>query len=106
MLLLFVYITLTQTWLQVSVNIIEDYIILGGMEFVSMHAASIAKLLDLIVGNVNDRGLLSTLPVIDTLIQVLSKYSREVDSQILGCSKISLFSSSVYLFIFKKKMKK
>ncbi|PON51222.1 Coatomer beta subunit [Parasponia andersonii] len=39
------------------------------MEFLSMHAASIAKLLDLIVGNVNDRGLLSALPVIDTLIQ-------------------------------------
>ncbi|KAM6582760.1 hypothetical protein CsatB_009762 [Cannabis sativa] len=55
--------------LQVSVNIIEDYIILGGMEFLSMHAASIAKLLDLVVGNVNDKGLLSILPVIDTLIQ-------------------------------------
>ncbi|KAF4348903.1 hypothetical protein F8388_023308 [Cannabis sativa] len=48
--------------LQVSVNIIEDYIILGGMEFLSMHAASIAKLLDLVVGNVNDKGLLSILP--------------------------------------------
>ncbi|GLT92723.1 hypothetical protein SLE2022_105470 [Rubroshorea leprosula] len=34
-----------------------------------MHVASVAKLLDLIVGNVNDRGLNSTLPVIDILIQ-------------------------------------
>lgn len=55
--------------LQVSVNIIESYIILGGTEFLNMHASSVAKLLDLIVGNVNDKGLLSTLPVIDILIQ-------------------------------------
>ena len=75
---LFAYITFTRIWLQVCINIIEDYIILGGMEFLSMHAASIAKLLDLIVGNVNDRGLLSTLPVIDTLIQVLHKHYMEV----------------------------
>ncbi|GKV06058.1 hypothetical protein SLEP1_g17989 [Rubroshorea leprosula] len=34
-----------------------------------MHVASVAKLLDLIVGSVNDRGLNSTLPVIDILIQ-------------------------------------
>ncbi|KAK8359855.1 hypothetical protein V6Z12_A04G123700 [Gossypium hirsutum] len=55
--------------LQVAVDITEGYIILGGREFLSMHASSVARLLDLIVGNVNDRGLLSTLPVIDILIQ-------------------------------------
>ncbi|KAB5520042.1 hypothetical protein DKX38_024361 [Salix brachista] len=55
--------------LQVAVNIMEDYIILGGTEFLRMHASSVAKVLDLIVGNVNDRGLLSTLPVIDILVQ-------------------------------------
>ncbi|KAJ1381211.1 Importin-beta, N-terminal domain [Sesbania bispinosa] len=55
--------------LQVAVNIIEDYIILGGNDFLSMHATNIAKILDLVVGNVNDKGLLSVLPVIDILIQ-------------------------------------
>nr|DAD26262.1 TPA_asm: hypothetical protein HUJ06_027730 [Nelumbo nucifera] len=55
--------------LQAAVNIIEGYIILGGTEFLNMHASSVAKLLDLIVGNVNDRGLLSMLPVIEILIQ-------------------------------------
>ncbi|KAK7260595.1 hypothetical protein RIF29_26778 [Crotalaria pallida] len=55
--------------LQVAVNIIEDYIILGGNDFLGMHATNIAKILDLVVGNVNDRGLLSLLPVIDILIQ-------------------------------------
>ncbi|KAE8711650.1 ARM repeat superfamily protein isoform 2 [Hibiscus syriacus] len=56
--------------LQVAVDITEGYIILGGREFLSMHASSVVKLLDLIVGNVNDRGLLSTLPVIDILIRI------------------------------------
>ncbi|XP_047154514.1 importin-11 [Vigna umbellata] len=55
--------------LQVAVNIIEDYIILGGNEFLSMHATNIAKILDLVIGNVNDKGLLSVLPVVDILIQ-------------------------------------
>ncbi|KAK0583705.1 hypothetical protein LWI29_001757 [Acer saccharum] len=55
--------------LQVAVNIIEGYIILGGTEFLSMHASSVAKLFDVVVGNVNDRGLLTILPVIDILIQ-------------------------------------
>ncbi|CAI0413047.1 unnamed protein product [Linum tenue] len=55
--------------LEVAVNIIEDYVILGGTEFLNMHAAAVAKLLDLIVGNVNNRGMRSILPVIDMLIQ-------------------------------------
>ncbi|XP_059427930.1 uncharacterized protein LOC132161765 [Corylus avellana] len=55
--------------LQVGVSIIEDYIILGGTEFLNMHASSVAKILDLVVGNVNDKGIISTLPVIDILIQ-------------------------------------
>ncbi|KVI11424.1 hypothetical protein Ccrd_010162 [Cynara cardunculus var. scolymus] len=55
--------------LDVAASIIEGYIILGGPEFLSMHASSVAKLFDLVVGNVNDRGLLSILPVIDVLIQ-------------------------------------
>lgn len=61
----------------------EDYIILGGVEFLSVHASTVAKILDLIVGNVNDKGLLSTLPVIDILIQVLDKYAGEVDNKLM-----------------------
>lgn len=72
--------------MQVSVNIIESYIILGGTEFLNMHASSVAKLLDLIVGNVNDKGLLSTLPVIDILIQVLTFRTSKC-----GSSKWKLF---------------
>lgn len=69
--------------MQVAVGIMEDYIILGGVEFLSVHASRVAKICDLIVGNVNDRGLLSTLPVIDILIQVLFRHSREVESKLM-----------------------
>ncbi|XP_074268667.1 uncharacterized protein LOC141592022 isoform X3 [Silene latifolia] len=55
--------------LTVAVEIVEDYIILGGIEFLRRHASNVAQLLDMIVGNVNDRGLLSVLPVIDILVQ-------------------------------------
>lgn len=60
----------TQFVVQVAANITEAYIILGASDFLSLHASSVAKLLDLVVGNVNDRGLLSILPVIEILIQV------------------------------------
>ncbi|XP_043724537.1 importin-11 [Telopea speciosissima] len=55
--------------LQVAVSIMESYIILGGAEFLNIHASSVAKLFELILENVNDRGLLSTLPIIELLIQ-------------------------------------
>ncbi|KAG0496362.1 hypothetical protein HPP92_001053 [Vanilla planifolia] len=55
--------------LQVVVEIIEAYIIFGGAEFLNQYASSVAKLLDGIVGNVNDKGLLSTIPILDILIQ-------------------------------------
>ncbi|KAG0500885.1 hypothetical protein HPP92_000957 [Vanilla planifolia] len=55
--------------LQVVVEIIEAYIIFGGAEFLNQYASSVATLLDGIVGNVNDKGLLSTIPILDILIQ-------------------------------------
>lgn len=53
-----------------TASIIEDYIVLGGLEFLNMHAQTLAKILDLVVGNVNDKGLLSILPLVDVLVQV------------------------------------
>ncbi|KAG8374436.1 hypothetical protein BUALT_Bualt11G0131600 [Buddleja alternifolia] len=55
--------------LKVVASIIEGYIILGGLEFLNMHAPTLAKVLDLVVGNVNDKGLLSILPLVDILVQ-------------------------------------
>lgn len=50
---------------------IESYIFLGGLDFLNMHASILAKILDLVIGNVNDRGLRSILPVVDVLVQVI-----------------------------------
>lgn len=58
--------------MQATVSIIEDYVISGGIGFLNRHGSSLAKLLDVIVGNVNDKGLLSILPVIDILVQVFT----------------------------------
>ncbi|CAI9097268.1 OLC1v1033653C1 [Oldenlandia corymbosa var. corymbosa] len=55
--------------LKVASSITEGYLVLGGTDFLAMHGSSIPKLLDLVIGNVSDRGLLSILPVIDLLIQ-------------------------------------
>ncbi|GAB2273810.1 hypothetical protein Dimus_008584 [Dionaea muscipula] len=59
--------------LKVVIEIVEDYIVLGGAEFLSKHASVVAKLLDMIVGNVTDVGLLSVLPVIELLVQCYPK---------------------------------
>ncbi|KAK9159126.1 hypothetical protein Scep_005700 [Stephania cephalantha] len=66
--------------LEVAVRIIESYIILGGTDFLNMHASSLAKLLDAIVGNVNDRGLKSTLPVIEILLQCFPREAPQLIS--------------------------
>lgn len=66
---------LTALKIQVAINIIEDYIISGGTEFLNRHASLLVKLLDYIIGNVNDKGLVSILPIIDILIQVCLSFS-------------------------------
>ncbi|XP_075491735.1 uncharacterized protein LOC142529916 isoform X1 [Primulina tabacum] len=55
--------------LKVAASIVEAYILFGGIEFLNMHAPTLAKLLELVVGNVNDRGLLSIVPLVDILVQ-------------------------------------
>ncbi|XP_042054503.1 importin-11-like isoform X1 [Salvia splendens] len=56
-------------YLKVAASIIEGYIVLGGLEFLNMHAQTLSKLLDLVIGNVSDKGLLSILPLVDVLVQ-------------------------------------
>jgi len=56
--------------LEVTIKIIEDYAIFGGSEFLKRHGASLANIIDTIVGNVNDKGLLTSLPIVDLLIQI------------------------------------
>lgn len=71
-LFLFYRITARTFHLQVAAGIIESYIFLGGTTFLNMHASSVAELIDVVVGNVNNRGLLSFLPIVEFLVQVFS----------------------------------
>lgn len=56
--------------LQVAMKIIESYILLGKADFLRLHAAGVVKIFDIVIGNVKERGMLCTLPVMDLLIQV------------------------------------
>lgn len=55
--------------LQAAMNIIQSYILLGGANFVRSNASGVVKIFDVVVGNVKEKGMLYTLPVIDSLIQ-------------------------------------
>ena len=51
-------------------NIIESYVLLAGVGFLQLHSTAVAHILNNIVGNVKEKGMMCTLPVIDMLIQV------------------------------------
>lgn len=51
-------------------RIIESYILVGGGEFLQQHGQSVVAILNGVVGNVNEKGLMVTLGVIDTIVQV------------------------------------
>lgn len=51
-------------------KIVSSYVLLGGAEFLQQHAAGVVKMFDLVIGNVKEKGMMCTLPVVDLLIQV------------------------------------
>jgi hypothetical protein len=55
---------------QAAMSIIESYVLLGRGDFLRLHAEGVVKVFDIVIGNVKERGMLCTLPVIDSLIQV------------------------------------
>ncbi|KAL6580880.1 hypothetical protein OROMI_006803 [Orobanche minor] len=61
--------------LELAASIIEGYIVLGEFEFSNMHAPTLARVLDLVVGNVNNKGLLSILPLVDVIVHVVNSRS-------------------------------
>lgn len=68
---------------EATINIIEDYTIFGGSEFLKSHGASLANILDTIVGSVNDKGLLTALPIIDLLVQLFPQEAPPLISSAL-----------------------
>jgi hypothetical protein len=75
----------------------EDYIVLCGAEFLKRHASSLVKVLDTIVANVNDKGLLSTLAIVDILIQVTSLLLKHIKRQVIYFSS---FPSAIFFILF------
>lgn len=65
-------------------NIIESYVLLGGADFLRHHAAGVVKILDSVVGNVNEKGMMCTLPVVDTLIQVCFSFGSPQNRLLLS----------------------
>jgi hypothetical protein len=59
---------------QAAMSIIESYVLLGRGDFLRLHAEGVVKVFDIVIGNVKERGMLCTLPVIDSLIQVQMLY--------------------------------
>uniref|UniRef100_A0A0E0NTP9 Importin N-terminal domain-containing protein n=1 Tax=Oryza rufipogon TaxID=4529 RepID=A0A0E0NTP9_ORYRU len=54
--------------LEIMIKIIEHYIVFAGSDLLQSHATSLESILDTIVGNADDKGLLTTLPIIDLLV--------------------------------------
>jgi hypothetical protein len=50
------------------IKIIEHYIVFAGSDLLQSHATSLESIVDTIVGNADDKGLLTTLPIIDLLV--------------------------------------
>ncbi|KAL5219327.1 hypothetical protein ABZP36_020011 [Zizania latifolia] len=76
--------------LKIMINIVEHYIVLVGSDLLQSHAASLESILDTIVGNANDKGLLTTLPTIDLLVQM---FPQEVPPLISGALQKLVFIS-------------
>lgn len=59
------------------IKIIEHYIVFAGSDLLQSHATSLESIVDTIVGNADDKGLLTTLPIIDLLVLVCVYFSDE-----------------------------
>ncbi|XP_031489687.1 uncharacterized protein LOC116257214 [Nymphaea colorata] len=69
--------------LQVAMNITECYLVLGGLEFLNVHAENLAKLLHGTVNNVNDKGMPPVLQTIETLIKCFPKDAPPLINSVL-----------------------
>eukprot|EP00850_Spirogloea_muscicola_P008802 SM000048S16514 [mRNA] locus=s48:162009:170563:+ [translate_table: standard] len=71
--------------LQVAMKIMESYIVLGGADFLHHHAAGVVSILELVIGNVKEKGSLVTLPVIDVLILCFPAEAPPALESVLQC---------------------
>ncbi|KAF3786559.1 Importin-11 [Nymphaea thermarum] len=69
--------------LQVAMNITECYLVLGGLEFLNVHAENLVKLLHGTVNNVSDKGMPPVLQTIETLIKCFPKDAPPLINSVL-----------------------
>ncbi|KAH7441944.1 hypothetical protein KP509_03G063300 [Ceratopteris richardii] len=55
--------------LEIAMKIIESYVLLAGLGFLQLHSVGVAHILDTVIGNVNEKGMMCSLPVVEMLIQ-------------------------------------
>jgi hypothetical protein len=58
---------------QVACQIIISAVLLGGQSFLAQHGASVVTIVTDAIGNVNERGMLILLPVLETIITCYPK---------------------------------
>lgn len=80
-------------------NIIESYILLGRGDFLRLHAEGVVKVFDIVIGNVKERGMLCTLPVIDSLIQVQMLYLNHMPADCFSQFATYLFAKHIVWLI-------
>ncbi len=82
------------------IKIIKSYIFLGKLDFLGSHGVGVAKILDIVVRSIKEKGMMCTSPVIDALIQVCQFLG---DLNLIGTSFITVFtflSNFVEHFVF------
>lgn len=72
-------------------NILQSYILLFGGSFMQQYSHVITGFLDIVIGNVKEKGMLLTLPLID---MVLTLFPREATT-LLQTSLLRLITSSI-----------
>ncbi|GAQ92680.1 Nuclear transport receptor KAP120 (importin beta superfamily) [Klebsormidium nitens] len=64
--------------LPAAMSILESYILLGGAQFLQLHAQRVAHIFELVVGNIKEKGYAAALPAVDLLIQCFPMESPAV----------------------------
>lgn len=55
--------------LQITMKIIESYVLLAGAAFLQLHSTSVVHILNNVIGNVKEKGMMCTLAIVEMLIQ-------------------------------------
>jgi len=78
--------------LEISMKILETYLLLGGNEFMAEHATSVAQLFGKVIGNVKDEGTMLVLRPMQTLLQLFPKEGPALLEPVLATIMGSLLS--------------